>query len=136
MHWSFCLLLLFICVDTVKLTVELLNIYVRDKVASNWYDLGVQLLTTEQLDNIKHNYPANSGKCCTKMFEHWLKVDDEASWNKLIAALEQTNQYALAENIRSNVLKHIEVTGMQIYSVCMHVSMWSVYVAMAYCYTN
>ena len=119
----FCLSLLFICVDTDKPTDKLLNSYVKNKVAPNWYNLGVQLLNTEHLDGIKWDYPANTSKCCTKMFEDWLKVDIEASWNKLIAALEETDQYVLAESIRSDVLKHFEFIGMCVYSVCLHVSM-------------
>ena len=93
-------------------TISLLNIHVRDKVAPSWYDLGVQLLScgqSEKLDVIKQNYPTDADMCCTEMFKHWLDVDNEASWNKLIAALEQIGQNVLAENIRRNVLKGFHI---------------------------
>ena len=39
------------------------------------------------------------------MFEYWLEVDEGASWNKLISALEEIDQGTLISNIRKNVLK-------------------------------
>ena len=39
------------------------------------------------------------------MFEYWLEVDEEASWNKLINALEGIGQCALVSKIRQDVLK-------------------------------
>ena len=99
-------------VGSDKPTIRLLNIHVRDKVAPEWFDLGVQLLSSEQLeklDTIRQDYPADTNMCCTEMFKHWLNVDTEASWNKLIAALEQIDHNTLAETIRRNVLKGFNV---------------------------
>ena len=93
---------------TDRPTLKLLNSHVRDKVAPKWYDLGLQLLSSEQsvkLDIIRENHLADIRKCCIELFKYWLDVDTDASWNKLIAALEQIEQNALAENIRRNVLK-------------------------------
>ena len=39
------------------------------------------------------------------MFEYWLGVDEGASWNKLINALEEIGQKTLAASIKHNVLK-------------------------------
>ena len=39
------------------------------------------------------------------MFEYWLGVDEGASWNKLINALEEIGQNTLAASIKQNVLK-------------------------------
>ena len=39
------------------------------------------------------------------MFEYWLTVDERACWNKLINALEEIGQNALAANIKQNILK-------------------------------
>ena len=80
----------------------------KNKVTPKWHDLGVQLLSSEQskkLDIIKEDHPSDTSMCCTKLFKYWLDVDTDASWNKLIAALEQIEQNALAENIRRNILK-------------------------------
>lgn len=98
----------FLCVGDDKPSIRLLNIHVRDKVAPKWFDLGLQLLSSgqlEKLDTIRKDNPADTNMCCTEMFKLWLNVDIEASWNKLIAALEQIGHNALGEIIRSNILK-------------------------------
>ena len=96
---------------TDRPTLKLLNSHVRDKVAPKWYDLGVGLLSSEQsvkLNIIKEDHPADSSKCCTELFNYWLDVDTDASWNKLIAALKKIGENVLAENIRRNVLKDLQ----------------------------
>ena len=110
---------MFLYVGTDKPTVEILNNYVKDKVAQKWYDLGEQLLSTEpseMLDMIKQHCPTNDSLCCAKMFDKWLNVDVEASWDKLMAALEHIDRTTLAENIRR---KDFKFKGM---CVCMHIS--------------
>ena len=58
-----------------------------------WYDLGIELLDSnndvEELNTIEADYPSNLNKCCTKMFDLWLKKHPTASWNQLIEALRQ-----------------------------------------------
>ena len=58
-----------------------------------WYDLGIELLDSnndvEELNTIEADYPSNLNKCCTKMFDLWLKKHPTASWNQLIDALRQ-----------------------------------------------
>ena len=96
---------------TVRPTLKLLNSHVRDKVAPKWDDLGVQLLSSEQsvkLNIIKKDHPADNTMCCRELFKYWLDVDTDASWNKLIAALEMIGENVLAENIRKNVLKNLQ----------------------------
>ena len=44
------------------------------------------------------------------MFEYWLRVDPQGSWNKIIKALEQIDENALAENITINVFKGLANT--------------------------
>ena len=56
---------------------------------------------------IERNNVHNVEACCGEMFEYWLEVDEEASWNKLINALEEINQNTLAVNIMQNILKGI-----------------------------
>ena len=71
----------------------------KTKIALYWDNLGTKLLQEwyiPKLDVIKTNYPNDAETCCTEMFTYWLKVDIEASWNKLIDALEQNEQIALA----------------------------------------
>ena len=85
-----------------KPAIELLINY-EGKIAPYWHNLGMQLLKERQvhhLDIIQQNHLANNERCCTEMFKCWLDVDTEASWNKLINALEQIEQISLAEKIR------------------------------------
>ena len=71
------------------------------------------LLNNEQqsmLKNIAENKP-DVQRRCTELFNHWLDVDVNASWNKLIKALEEINQNSLAaEKIRRIILKGIVVS--------------------------
>ena len=96
-----------IYIGTDKPSTILLMEY-RDKIAPNWYDLGVQLLQLQKyidkLNVIKANYPNKVEKCCHEMFEYWLSVDGQASWNKLIDALEHSQQNATAAKIRQDIL--------------------------------
>ena len=80
------------------------------KITPQWNSLGMQLLEDkcfEKLKIIEKNYPTDSERGCTEMFMHWLNVDTEASWKKLIDALEQIGQNILAEKIKEDVLKGI-----------------------------
>ena len=43
------------------------------------------------------------------MFEYWLRIDTEASWDKLIAALKEINQNRLIAKIEKDVLKGISL---------------------------
>ena len=57
------------------------------------------------MDIIEGNHPQNVERCCTEMFEYWLRVDPRASWKKLIKALEEIKENALAAIIVTDVLK-------------------------------
>ena len=107
---------LYICCATViiltgsdKPTLKEINDYnIRDQVAIEWHDLGVQLLPDElqvQLGIIGNNNPGNAKMCCTCMFELWLQVDTTASWNKLIESLRRINKNQLAERISREILQ-------------------------------
>lgn len=73
-------------------TFRYLNRHVRQSVASKWYDLGIQLLeedNIEELDVIRYQHPADNSACCRKMFRLWLSLQSTASWNQLINSLRQ-----------------------------------------------
>ena len=109
---------MWIALGTDKPTIKALHIHVKDEVALEWYDLGVQLLSEEhrkRLDIIRGDNPQVGG-CCTEMFKCWLDVDPEASWNKLIEALKMIGKIALAEKIKRDVIKG--VVGLYIYAFC------------------
>ena len=68
----------------------------------------MELLNQKQcvmLGIIKEDNHGHVQKCCTQMFMYWLRVDTEASWNKLIAALKEIGQDFLAACIIKDILK-------------------------------
>ena len=94
-------------VGTSVPTLRELHRYVRSEVASQWYDLAVELLNHDQakkLDVIKCDYHGLSETCCTEMFKYWLQVDVAASWDKLLMALKHTGFDTLAEKIKNEYL--------------------------------
>ena len=98
------------CIGTDRPIHRLLNKYVIKEVAPCWRELGGHLLVEESvcmLNIIEKNYPRDVQRCCSEMFELWLREDPEASWNTLIDALEQIGQNTLAENIKKDGLKGI-----------------------------
>ena len=68
----------------------------------------MQLLDTEQHDQleiINCDHPNNVEECCSKMFSHWLTVDPDATWDKLLNALETIDYNVLAKSIQINILQ-------------------------------
>ena len=91
-----------------KPTLQALNIHVRKKLAPKWHDLGMQLLDAEQHDQLKIincNHPNNVEECCKKMFNYWITVDPDATWDKLLKALETIDYNVLAKSIQVDVLQ-------------------------------
>ena len=92
-------------------SLKYLNRYVRSSVGSKWHDLGIELLDSdksiEELDKIEAEHKSDLDKCCTKMFQLWLRKQPSASWNQLIEALRQRNIEldVLATNIKELLLQ-------------------------------
>ena len=91
-------------------SLKLLNRYVRGSVGMKWHDLGIELLDSNdvgELDTIEAEHPSDLNKCCTKMFNLWLKKQPTASWNQLIEALRQPGIElgTLASNIEQMLLQ-------------------------------
>ena len=93
-----------------KPSLKYLNRYVRGSVGSKWHDLGIELLDVdevEDLDKIEAENKDDLDKCCTKMFQLWLKKQPSASWNQLIVALREPDVelHALATKIEQMLLQ-------------------------------
>ena len=83
-----------------KPDIQLLNRLVRPKAAHKWKDLGAQLMISmDRLEVIDQNNPRDAEACCTEMFTAWLRNDIEASWTKLVNALNAVELHVLAEDI-------------------------------------
>ena len=92
-------------------SLKYLNRYVRDSIGIKWYDLGIELLDSNdvaELDMIEAENSMDYKKCCTKMFSLWLRKQPAASWNQLIEALRQPGieLITLATNVEQNILDH------------------------------
>lgn len=87
-----------------------LNNHVVSYVATKWKDLGEILLhpdivDTQCLEIIEKDNPGNVKACCNSMFKKWLDTDTNASWKKLIKALQQPSiqLHYRAEQIRKKL---------------------------------
>ena len=108
-----------ICIGSDKPTIKLLIKHVRLNIASRWYDLGTQLLSSDQckkLDTIELDHRNNVEMCCTKMLVFWLEVDATATWDKLIKALQCVGLDAVAETINQVVLKGTHLHMLHMYN--------------------
>ena len=57
-----------------------------------------------QITIIAQNYPHDIKSCFTEFFTEWAEREIEATWQKLIDALKDTNKCALASDIESSLL--------------------------------
>jgi len=93
-------------------TIKLLKDVMRIKdigIATRWYDVGLELIDSNNvLKEIKANHPDDVNTCCTVMFEEWLQRDPDASWSKLVTALNNIEMKTAA----ASVTKLKEVAGM------------------------
>lgn len=71
-----------------------------DGVATQWYSLGLQLLDNcNILDRIKSNCEGDIECCCNEMFKKWLETNPDASWDQLIAALNEVELITTAAQV-------------------------------------
>ena len=74
-----------------KKTPELKDLYkyVVEWWAPQWRQLGTELgIGHNLMDIIDYNYPKNCEECCRKMLTIWLKRCTTASWDNVIAAVD------------------------------------------------
>ena len=75
---------------------ELINIQVLD-----WFSLGLNLgMNDYELQVIRDNYPRDNKSCKRMMFSKWLQQDLEATYKKLIFALEEMCEFRVASELR------------------------------------
>ena len=74
----------------------------RKYIGEQWFDLGVELLDDRDVGDlvtIKQNFPHNTKKCCTEMFQLWLSRCTSASWDDLIYALQAIELNYVADKV-------------------------------------
>ena len=87
-----------------KPNVTLLNNHVGRDAASQWHDLGEQLLkkvVADKLDGIEEKNRDDVKECCNQMFSHWLD-NFEATWNKMLHTLEQTGHSEVVTTVKKD----------------------------------
>ena len=90
-------------------TVYLMR-YVRDPLCAEgpiiWYDVGRTLIGEGSINNlkiIKNNPQLSIYERCDAMFDLWKQRDTEASWNKLIDALERHKLNDLIKDLKERL---------------------------------
>ena len=68
---------------------------------ADWAELGLQLIDQFDLSTIKVDH-GQAGLCMIETISQWLKMDCEASWEKLTDAIPEVGGYgeAIAANVR------------------------------------
>ena len=71
-------------------------------VVTEWFNLGLNLgLPDTTLRLIDSNHPRDAESCLRTMMSKWLRVDIQASWEKLANALTAMGENVIAANIKS-----------------------------------
>ena len=64
--------------------------YVIPEYAHRWKDLGALLdLDQSELDIVFKDTPTDSKTCCREMLSIWLQKNTDASWDKLLLAIDK-----------------------------------------------
>jgi len=70
---------------------------VTPEYAAHWRIIGTLLdISKGYLDGIERSFPSNTFWCCNKMLETWLEIDTNATWRKLIEALDSPAVHVVA----------------------------------------
>ena len=71
----------------------------------NWFLFGVVLnVPVSQLRKIKSHHQKDSDRCKLELLQYWLDNALLPTWNEIVQALEQTDQLALAAQIKHDYL--------------------------------
>ena len=86
----------------VDVLPEQLGEFVRELKDVDWYILGRHLdLSQSELREIELNHQNSIGRMRIAMFDKWLKKENNPSWKKIIAALEEMDETSLASRLNS-----------------------------------
>ena len=72
-------------------------------LVANWRSIAFELLEPEDAKNIDSTTKSNEDKSLDMLFK-WLETDNNASYSKLIDALQEFNLTNAAEKIKDKVL--------------------------------
>ena len=63
--------------------------HITPHYAADWKVIGTLLdLPSGELKTIEADHPNSVKRCCNEMLDKWLRIDAEASWGKLLEAVQ------------------------------------------------
>ena len=103
----------------------MLQRHVIPYVATKWYELGAELFDEKEehiLGTIETNYSRDANKCCFEMFRSWLQTDTNATWSRIVEALESPgiNLASVATDLRKLISKIAMLCLVLFNSVSLH----------------
>ena len=82
-----------------------LVIRVMPRVAPDWYNLGLQLISEDEVRIVEADCLSSGVEvACRKMFSKWLMSDPQASWRRLVEALRAISHHTVANDIKKWLL--------------------------------
>jgi len=71
------------------------------KDVTEWFQLGGQLgVRHDKLKQIEQDCGRETERCKTEMLNRWLQSDPEASWNKVVEAVQRMDRVVLAQQLQ------------------------------------
>ena len=93
---------MYLILSELRPTEVYLNRLFIKKYAIKWRKIGLELsITSEALDIIEVDYPTKVQERCSVMLRDWLQEDSEASWEKLLCAVETTDKQCHSASVQT-----------------------------------
>ena len=109
--------LIYLVLDTPPKLKDLYN-KVTPEYAAQWRIIGTLLdVSKGRLDGIERSFPSNAFWCCNKMLEIWLETDINATWRKMVEALDSPAVVAAATTSSTVIHPAISTTFGKKYTI-------------------
>ena len=95
---------------TVDIPLPTVHLLVKElKEVKSWYMFGVALdIPVSELKAIRSSNPQDGVEgWLVDMFDYWLKSNTDASWKKIVQALEDTEHRVLAARVKHKYLSSL-----------------------------
>ena len=103
---------------------------ITPEYAAHWKDIGALLDVKKGiLDGIERNFPSNVSWCSNELLEKWLESNEDASWKKLIQAIDKLAVTTSATaNLSTAVISPQSLSGNNlVILLCMAVILFQMY---------
>ena len=83
---------------------------------TKWYNLGLHLgIEDTELDVIEQNNPKDIDACKRKMFQAWLKITPNPSYQQLVEALQTVGEISEADHLCEKYGKIMAVLEVEVF---------------------